>query len=185
MTGKCNTLSLDTGALLGILEKLAEAGLQLEGKKLMEIMKREVQSTTHGGAPGKPSWRDAMESGIRQQDTRKAGTGVEMDFGYVPSSESELVRAMIVTEGSGSAVGNPPITAGREGRSVWDGDVSGRHPSRAKSEYTLPDAFNQTGNEWVLNALIQMDGRYGERIEALFAMLSDSAYYGNVRVSGG
>lgn len=129
----------------------------------MQIMKREARMTTHGESPGKPAWRDDIADGIKRQETRKVGNGIGMDFGYVPRNEAELVRAMVVTEGSGKAVGNPPITAGPEGRSVWDGDVTGRHPSRAKDEYALPDAFNQTGNQWLLDALMQMDGRYGEQ----------------------
>ena len=155
---------------MAILTSVAETGLLIEGEKLMAIMKREVQSTTHGGAPGKPSWRDALKSGIKRQETRKTGAALEMDFGYKPGSESELVRAMIITEGGGSAVGNAPITAGPTGRSVWDDDVSGRYPSQAESEHELPDAFNQQGNEWLKSALIQYEGRYGDVLEMLFAL---------------
>lgn len=105
-----------------------------------------------------------------------------MDFGYGPSGLPEKVRAMIVEEGSGSAVGNAPIHAGPFGRNVWDGNVSGKHPSRAKSEYTLPVEFNQKGNRFVPNAMKRMRSRFGDRTESAFGAVPDSTYYGNVSV---
>ena len=151
----------------------------------MGIMKREVQHTTHGGAPGKPAWRAEIERGIRHIETKQMGSGIEMMFGYEPSGLPATVRAMIVHDGSGSAAGGAPITAGPEGRSVWDDDVSGKHPSRAKSEYPLPAAFNQAGNHFAENALTMMETRFGETVESTMQAVPDSAYYGNVSSSGG
>lgn len=56
---------------------------------------------------------------------------------------------MIIAYGGGSAVGNPPITAGPYGREVWDDDVAGKHPSKANAVYALPEPFNQVGNKFV------------------------------------
>jgi hypothetical protein len=90
---------------------------------------------------------------------------------------------MIVEAGAGSAAGNAPIHAGPTGRSVWDDDVSGQHPSRAKSEYLLPAEFNQAGNQFVENAMRIMQTYFGDITEFVFATVPDSAYYGNVQVS--
>ena len=89
---------------------------------------------------------------------------------------------MIVKAGSGSAVGNAPIHAGPTGRSVWDGDVTGKHPSKTKSEYELPDAFNQTGNQFIENAMRMMQTEFGQLTEIAFATTPDSCYYGSVEV---
>ena len=147
-------------------------------------MKREVGRTTHGGAPGKPAWRDEIARNLTHVATAVSGDSVSMDFGYSPSDKADLVRAMIVEDGSGSAIGNDPIHAGPTGRSVWDEDVSGKHPSRAKTEYNLPDAFNQVGNQFVENAVRMMQTEFGRATEAVFATTPDDAYYGNVQVSG-
>ena len=98
---------------------------------------------------------------------------------YIPLQQ----RAMIVEAGAGSAAGNAPIHAGPTGRSVWDDDVSGQHPSRAKSEYLLPAEFNQKGNQFVENTMRIMETAYGDITEFVFATVPDSAYYGNVQVS--
>ena len=147
-------------------------------------MKREVGRTTHGGAPGKSAWRDEITRNLTHVATAVSGDSVSMDFGYSPSDKADLVRAMIVEDGSGSAVGNDPIHAGPTGRSVWDEDVSGKHPSRAKSEYNLPSEFNQVGNQFVENAVRMMQTEFGRATEAVFATTPDDAYYGNVQVSG-
>lgn len=146
-------------------------------------MKREVGKTTHGGAPGKPAWREEIARNLTHVATAVSDDSVSMDFGYSPSNKADLVRAMIVEDGSGSAAGNEPIHAGPAGRSVWDGDVTGKHPSRAKSEYDLPDEFNQAGNQFVENSVRMMQTEFGRATEAVFATTPDDAYYGNVQVS--
>lgn len=146
-------------------------------------MRREIQHTTHGGAPGKPGWRRAISDNLEHISTSITDGGVSMDFGYSPDDLPDTVRAMIVEEGSGSAVGGAPIHAGPPGRQVWDDALSGRHPSQAKSEYDLPGAFNQKGNQFIENAMREMETEYGEITELVFSTVPDSAYYGNVTVS--
>lgn len=128
-------------------------------------MAQEVGRTTHGGAPGRPEWRREISTGLKCVHTEEDRSCIRMDFGFEPSGLPETVRAMIVGEGSGSAVGGEPIHAGPPGRSVWDGEVTGKHPSHAQSEYMLPNAFNQTGNRFVANAVRRMQTRFGDRIE--------------------
>lgn len=148
-------------------------------------MQREAMLATNGGAPGKPAWRQAITDALKQVDVVRSACGIEMTFGYKPGSLPDLVKAMIVTEGSGSAVGNPPIHAGPHGRQVWDEDVSGKHPSRAMAEYDLPDAFNQVGNQFIANSIRMFEKRFGEILEVELARMPDGAYYGNVHVTGG
>lgn len=182
MNGRCNQISLNEAALMTKLKEEARLALTAEGERLMQHMRREAGRTTHGGAPGKPAWRREIAENIQHTATAVTGDSVSMDFGYSPSDKADEVRAMIVESGSGSAVGNAPIHAGPTGRSVWDGDVTGRHPSKAKSEYDLPDAFNQTGNQFVENAMRMMQTEFGQLTEIAFATTPDSRYYGSVEV---
>ncbi len=158
----------------------AQAALELEGERLINHMKREVHHTTHGGAPGKPGWRNEIASNLTHTATAITADSISMDFGYTPDHQADEVRAMIVEAGSGSAVGGAAIHAGPTGRSVWDGDVSGKHPSEAKSVYDLPAEFNQKGNQFVENAVRMMQTDFGDHIEAAFATTPDSAYYTKV-----
>lgn len=160
------------------------AALKMEGDKLAAIMKQEVQHTTHGDAPGKPAWRDHMERNIGLVATAITVDAISIDVGYDADGKSDEVRAMIVAHGSGDKAdgGGSPITAGPPGRSVWDGDVSGKHPSKAKSTYDLPDAFNQQGNQFVEDAMRRMQTQFGDAIDQAFVGMPDSVIYTKVRV---
>ena len=168
---------------MAILRDEAQNALELEGQKLLIHMRQEVHRTVGGGGPGKPAWRSELASKLDKVASSVSDSAVSMDFGYSPSGKADLVRAMIVEAGAGSAAGNAPIHAGPTGRSVWDDDVSGQHPSRAKSEYLLPAEFNQAGNQFVENAMRIMQTYFGDITEFVFATVPDSAYYGNVQVS--
>ena len=183
MNNPCNQISLDEAALMAILRDEAQNALELEGRKLLNHMRQEVQHTVDGGGPGKPDWRKTIAANLDRLALAVSDTAVSMDFGYSPSGKADLVRAMIVEAGSGSAVGNAPIHAGPTGRSVWNDDVSGQHPSRAKTEYLLPAEFNQKGNQFVENAMRIMETAYGDITEFVFATVPDNVYYGNVQVS--
>lgn len=183
MTNPCNQLSLNEAALMSIFRDEAQNALTLEGQKLLFYMRQEAQRTVGGGGPGKPAWRSELAANLNHLATAVTDTSVSMDFGYSPSGKADLVRAMIIEAGAGSAAGNAPIHAGPTGRSVWDDDVSGQHPSRAKSEYLLPAAFNQRGNQFMENAMRIMHTSFGDITEFVFSTVPDSAYYGNVQVS--
>ena len=90
---------------------------------------------------------------------------------------------MIVAAGSGSEAGNASIHAGPTGRSVWDEDVSRKHPSRAKNEYLLPAEFNQKGNQFIENTVRMMKTDFGNVTEAVFSSTQDGVYYGTVVVT--
>jgi len=182
MTNPCNQLSLNEAALMSIFRDEAQNALTLEGQKLLFYMRQEAQRTVGGGGPGKPAWRSELAANLNHLATAVTDTSVSMDFGYSPSGKADLVRAMIIEAGAGSAADNAPIHAGPTGRSVWDDDVSGQHPSRAKTEYLLPAAFNQAGNRFMENAMRIMQTFYGDITEYVFATIPDSAYYGNVQV---
>ena len=178
----CNRISLDEAALMAALREEAKDALEREGQRLLSHMQREVIYTTHGGAPGKPDWRKETARNLGKTAVAVTDDSVSMDFGYSPSDKADEVRAMLVEAGSGSAAGGKSITAGPNGRSVWNSELDGKHPSRAKSVYKLPAEFNQKGNKFVENAMRMMQTEFGTITETVFATTPDSAYYGNVKV---
>lgn len=135
MNGRCNLMMLDEAALMSVLRDEAKEALELEGQRLLNHMRREVDRTTCGGAPGKPAWRQEIAQNLEHTATAVTDDSISMDFGCSPSGKADEVRAMVVEAGSGSAAGGDAIHAGPAGRSVWDADLSERHPSRARSEY--------------------------------------------------
>ena len=135
MNGRCNLIMLDEAALMSVLRDEAKEALELEGQRLLNHMRREVDRTICGGEPGKPAWRQEIAQNLEHTATAVTDDSISMDFGYSPSGKADEVRAMVVEAGSGSAAGGDAIHAGPAGRSVWDDDLSERHPSRARSEY--------------------------------------------------
>lgn len=80
---------------------------------------------------------------------------------------TEFIRAMVVAVGSGSEVGNPPIEAGPLGRIVFNDNLDRQHASQVEDQYTLPEEFNQKGNEFLYNALTRMKTYYPRYLNAL------------------
>ena len=165
------------------LRQEARNALELEGRRLILHMRREIERTTDGGAPGKPAWRKEISEGLRKVSETVGSDAVSVEIGYEAKNTAAAVRANIVNEGSGSVVGNPPIHAGPTGRNVWDSDLSGQHPSKAKSEYLLPASFNQKGNQFLENAMRLMQTEFGEMTEVVFSTLPPDTFYGHVEVS--
>lgn len=178
----CNRISVDEAALLAALRNEAKDALELEGQRLLAHMQREALNTTHGGAPGKPDWRKEIADNLDKTAVAVTDDSVSMDFGYSPSDKADMVRAMVVEAGSGRGARGKAITAGPTGRSVWNSELDGKHPSRAKSVYKLPAEFNQTGNRFVENAMRMMQTEFGAITEIAFSTTPDSVYYGNVTV---
>ena len=149
-------------------------------------MREEIQRTTNGGAPGKPAWRNEISGMLKETYRMISSSYMEFEVG-VPYDVAEyvFVRAMVISEGSGSQVGNPPIFAGPLGATVWNDDLSGHKKSTAVGTWLLPDAFNQKGNEFVKNAVIRMKTFFDEILDAACSTLPSSIFYGNVVVSGG
>lgn len=125
--------------------------------RLIEILKEEVMNTVYGDGPGKPKWREELRNSIRELSRTVTDQYIELGAGAPALIGQEgiakKVRAMIVEEGGGSAVGNPPIHRGPKGRSVWDDDITRRRPSKSNSTSLLPSEFNQPGNHFIENAV--------------------------------
>lgn len=75
-----------------------------------------------------------------------------------------------------------PSTRGRQAEAYGTRSLRASHPSRAKSEYDLPEEFNQQGNRFVENAVRRMQTKFGDRLESAFAAEPDGTFYGNVHV---
>lgn len=187
LNSKLNELSLDVGAVYEAIKSHYLQALVDAESQLIGIMQEEIQRTTHGQAPGKPEWRNEISGMLKEVYREITDSTIEVGVGQPDSLERScqyvFVRAMIIAEGSGSAVGGSPITAGPPGRTVWNNDLSSQHASNAKSEYTLPAAFNQRGNHFVDNAVKRMQKHFSDVLNDASSSLPDSVFYGNVIVS--
>ena len=185
MSRKCNLLSLDEEALMRSLTRHGERVLESEARRLAEIMKHEARMTTHGGAPGKPDWREEIAQNIGISAKGKTADSISVDVGYEPTSLAEKVRARVVAHGSGDKAegGGSAIHAGPTGRLVWGGDLSEKRPSRAQTVYPLPSGFNQKGNRFVTNAMRRLQTQFGDRVQLTFSLLPGVVYHGKVRVN--
>lgn len=147
-------------------------------------MRQEAWHTTHGEAPGKPTWRDTVAKNIGIKAKAVTADRISVDVGYSPDSQVDEVRAMIVAYGSGDKAGSggKPIRAGPTGRSVWNDKLDGKHPSHAQHEYPLPDAFNQAGNQFIADAMHRMRTQFGDRIKQAFRDTPEDMVATKVRV---
>ena len=114
-----------------------------------------------GNLPGKPEWRDELE-----KDIRKFGKQVAEEYAKIlvgvpyEDGSAKMARAMLINYGGGSKgpTGEPIRT--KPGRFTWDDDMEGKSQSTARTEYLLPDAFNQQGCHYFEEALDLMKGIY-------------------------
>lgn len=150
-------------------------------------MQQEVIKTTYGGAPGRPEWRDTLKSRLKVVNEVVTDQYMSAEVGADYSSQPlyELVRAMIIAYGSGSAVGNPPIEAGPRGRTVWDDALLSQGESEASFEGPLPKEFNQIGNHFIDNAVKLMQKHFKDTLDEASASLPSSVFYRNLHVKGG
>lgn len=161
---KLYKLSINTDALIRDIFRYYLKALDRAEDRLIELMRQEIQKTTHGGAPGKPEWRNQISAMLKEVSREVTADYIKAEVGLsdkvLGTFQWLLVRAMIIAEGSGSEVGNPPIQAGPYGREVWNSSLTGKKPSKAMTTYYLPAAFNQEGNHFIENAVKLMKKEY-------------------------
>ena len=184
MHNRCGTIAIDKGAVMAAIKEIVVAALEDETEALLAMMRREIQRVTHGGAPGKPAWRDELAAELDEVYRIVADEAIEFGVGLPYSGYADaghkFVRAMLVAHGSGSkaAGGGEPIAA-RPGELVWDDDLRDYHPSTALTQYPLPEAFNQTGNDFVGNAMRMMEAHFKATLESLAARLPKGLFADN------
>ena len=146
------------------------------GDLLLRWMQSEVMKTVDGNGPGKPEWRDEMRKKLKviSKDITDKHIAVEVGLDVDSMVFTDFVRAMVVAAGSGSAVGNPEIEAGPLGRIVFNNDLDRQHASQVEDQYTLPEGFNQPGNEFVANAIRRMKTYAPRYVKALNRRILES-----------
>lgn len=168
-----NNLRISTH-MIDVIYSHFMSGVREAEDELVELMGEELQQTVDGGGPGKPAWRNSLRQMVRVISTQYLLQCIESEVGLDESiGLSNYVRAKLIAFGGGSAgPSGAPITAGPPGRSVWDDDLSGKHPSSALSQYALPAGFNQPGNEFVANAMKRMQVKFSEIMQRTLRSLS-------------
>ena len=78
---KLNKLSINTDALIRDIFRYYLKALNRAEDRLIELMRQEIQKTTHGGAPGKPEWRNQI-SAMLKEVSREVTADYIKAFGY-------------------------------------------------------------------------------------------------------
>lgn len=190
---KPTQIYIDEAGLIASIKTHYIKAMEKAEDKLISIMKKEVKKTTYGKSPGKPKWRKEISSLLQEVYREVADNYIEFGVG-VPNdlAFNTIIKAMIIGYGSGfmaysGATGgysSGSITAGPPGRSVWDNDMDGKHPSKAKSTYEIPQ-FNQEGNHFIYNSMLLMQKHFDDVLADASASLKDSVFYKHVIVRKG
>ena len=149
--------------------------------KLIDLMKEEMQVRIYGDGPGDPyQWIPKMQNDLKVIYRQVADNYIESGVG-LPYHEGtwQMVRAMIVEAGAGSAVGNPAIRT-HPGEEVWNDALNGKEISTARSEYFLPEQFNQEGNHFIENAISKMAKFFDDILNEAWIALPDEVFWNNI-----
>ena len=163
--------------------------LEQLGNILLGIMQREVMKTVDGKTPGKKEWREETQKKLKivsKEITDKyisVSVGVDEDVLLY-----ELMRAMLINSGSGSRRSNAgwrdPIKT-KPGEYAWDDNLEylQMNNSGDSTSRLLPDKFNQTGNEFISNAMRKMKTYSPRYIKALQRRIMESVKH-NIYFTG-
>lgn len=98
--------------------------MEAASDELLKIMRQHVTETVEGNGPGKPAWRRELDATLHRLYVNVADYYAEAAVGTdLAEGSADIVRAMVVAHGAGSAAGNPPIHAGPYGREVWNDEL--------------------------------------------------------------
>ena len=153
--------------------------------KLAELLRNQIPERVVGEGPGDPAWIPKIQASVRTLYRDIADSYIEIGVG-LPYKEGSynMVRAMVIEAGAGSAAGNPPIQT-RPGEKVWNDSLSAKKTSTAQSWYYLPDGFNQPGNQFVENAMKLMSKHFDDVLADASLSLPDSIIFGNITTKKG
>lgn len=62
MPDPCGYIQMNAEGLLNQIREMMIGLLEKGTETLLALMRQEIQRTIHGGAPGKPEWRDELAS---------------------------------------------------------------------------------------------------------------------------
>ena len=145
-----NSLSFDTTACVALLKSVYDIYLDDLSNELVRIVRDEINKNGNGSS----SMRLNAMTEVRE--TRREVTADEIileagiDLAALTGREPVFVRVSVVLHGnqtSGKLFTKP-------GQQTWRKHVSWKATSTAKSVYPLPDGFNQTDKDAVIDAAV-------------------------------
>lgn len=182
-SGKCNEISIIEWKLFEEIKDYYVDALNDAADKLLDLIRDEISKTVWGKGPGKPEWRKDLIEKMKVVHREIADNYLEAGVGVPePSSLGDLLKAMVIAYGAGSAVGRKPITAGPTGRMVWDENLDEKQKSKAQAVYELPEEFNQEGNHFIQNSVKLMKKHFNDVLNEASENIPDRIFYQNVQV---
>ena len=173
------TLQFNTRELINSLVSYFVEVMEKEEEKTIETMREELLingPSARDASHRIEDWKQFVSNGIKPLYRDIATDYIESKVG-IEDSDDELYRKAIII-----ALGGGPTYAGPKGRTVWDWDYAGQHPSNAKARYRLPASWKLKGNKWMSNAIKKMRVYFFDVLDAGIANLPDSIFYGNLMV---
>jgi hypothetical protein len=134
-------------AIIEVKMKMVEV-LEEASEIYMEI----IASKLDGGPPGRTEWQENLGQDLKIVERDVATTiltykiSTDYIYNFRGFGDYEVMRAFLINYGSGSRGLTGIAIHTRPGELVWDNDLFEIHPSNAKTEYNLPDGFNQAGS---------------------------------------
>jgi len=144
------------------------------GDIFLSQMQSEVLKTVDGKTPGKAEWREATRAKLKVVSKEITDKFISVKVGLDENALLyEFVRAMLIDSGSGDKAGGEPIRK-KPGEIVWDDDLKDQRESKATENKSLPPGFNQSGNEFISNAMRKMNTYAPRYVKALNRRILES-----------
>lgn len=176
----CNTIQIDQAGLLVALRPYLIEVLDEAEKALINALSVEIMFD----GVGRRQWRTEAAKAFKMIEQRITDDYLERKIGLndLNLTEDEQVRIAVALFGNqaGGRLHSKP------GQMVYGKEINGKHMSTAKTEYNLPDGFNQiaNGGKMMENAIKLTTKYFRDALEQVGRNIPDSVFYDNVTVSG-
>ena len=179
---KCNTLRLDTKALMQEIRAYLESAMDDVAEKAIEAWEIEILAA---GA-GRTRWREEAGKAISIIKRMVTDEYMNIEFGIPDAGYTDMDYYNRIQVALWGNQGSGPLRS-KPGQYVYgktmDGDL---HMSEAETEYNLPAGFNQLadGGKMLENAIKLTRKYFEDAIKQAAANIPSSVFYGNLYVEG-
>ena len=179
---KCNTLRLDTAAVMQEIRSYLEGAMDDVVDKAIEAWGIEILAS---GA-GRTQWREEAGKAIKIISRMVTEEYINIEFGIPDAGYTDMDYYNRVQVALWGNQASGPLRS-KPGQYVYGKTMEGDlHMSEALSEHDLPAGFNQLadGGKMLENAIKLTKKFFEDTIKQAAAQLPSSVFYGNLHVEG-